>query len=308
MKDKRILSSIAMIATVIIWGLSFISIKVTLNVFPPMTLAVLRFLIAIILLMVILRIKEPGAKINKKDIPMMAMAGFVGVTLYYAFENHGVNLISASAASMIIATIPVFSLIAESFILKTKLTLSKIAGVIFSVVGVYFIVGGNIKELLASSNGLGYLMMLGAVLSWVIYNLITKPLFEKYSQLTIIYYQMIFGTIFLIPFVFFEKTKWNLINTTVTLNVIYLAVFCSAIAYYLYAYALNNLSVTSTSLYLNLSPLVTAVGSYFILQESITKNQIIGGIFVIISVYIVNNKTEIKKETVECIEIKENLT
>ncbi|SHJ99626.1 DMT family transporter [Tepidibacter formicigenes] len=298
MDNKRFYPNIAIIITVILWGLSFISIKVSLEVFPPMTLAAARFIIASGILLAIFKKKEPKTKLEKEDIPKIAMASFIGVTLYYYFENNGVKLTTPSIASLIIATIPIFSLISEAIMFKNKLTLNKIIGVTCSLIGVYFIVGGGLNDL-TSSNGLGYLMMFGAVFSWVIYNMLTKPLFNKYSQLAIVFYQIVFGTIFLIPFTLFEKTNWELLNKSIILNIFYLAVFCSAVAYYLYMYALDNLGASTTTLYLNLSPLVTTIGSYFILHENITKNTIIGGILVIASVYTVNLKISFKKDKIE---------
>lgn len=295
MDNKKIWSSIAIIITVILWGLSFISIKVTVDVLPPMTLALSRFLIASVILTLVIKMKEPKTKLNKKDIPMMAIAGFIGVTLYFFFENNGIKLTTASTASLLIATIPIFSLIAEAIVFKTRLTALKVIGVIVSVAGVYFIVGGNLGKIEASGSFNGYLMMLGAVLSWVIYSILTKPLFKKYSQLAIVYYQTIFGTIFLIPFVVVETTNWSMVSSSIVLNVVYLGVFCSAVGYYLYVKALDYLGVTTSSLYLNIIPLVTVVGSYFILKESINSNQIIGGILVVASVYIVNWKGSTKK-------------
>ncbi|OEF99463.1 hypothetical protein BHF71_09000 [Vulcanibacillus modesticaldus] len=287
MHNNKILALIAILITVILWGLSFISIKISLEVLSPMTLALLRFLISSLILMIIIKMKEPKTKLNRKDIPKMIMAGLVGLTAYYFFENNGIKLITASAAAIIIATIPIFSLVAEAIVYKSKMSTSKVISVLISLVGVYFLVGGNIKELISSGTGMGYLLMFGAVFSWIIYNILTKSLFEKYSQLAIVYYQTIYGTVFFIPFVLFETTDWTGINLTIILNVVYLGIFCSAIGYYLYVYALEYLDVALTSLYLNFIPLVTVIGSFYILNEKINFDQVLGGILIVFSVFIV---------------------
>lgn len=131
-------------------------------------------------------------------------------------------------------------------------------------------------------------MMFGAVLAWVVYTLITKPLFKKYSQLSIVYYQTLFGTVFLLPFVLFEKTNWSLVNSTIILNVLYLGAFCSALGYYLYVYAMDHIGISTSSLFLNLIPIVTTIGGYFILDEKIGFSQIIGGSLVIFAVYLIS--------------------
>ncbi len=98
------------------------------------------------------------------------------------------------------------------------------------------------------------------------------------------------------PFVFFETTNWSLVDNTINFNVIYLGIFCSAIAYYLYIYAMDYLGVSTTSLFLNLLPVVTVIASYFILDERINFYQIIGGALVIFSVYFANTKGRNKEE------------
>lgn len=287
MKKQELLPIISIIFTVIAWGLSFLSIKVALDVIPPMTLGFSRFIIASIFLFAIMKIKEPNTKLNKKDLPLMAIAGLIGVTIYFFFENNGVKILPASTASIVIATIPIFTFVAESIVYKTRLTKLKIASLIISFAGVFFIVDFNFKELSIFGDIKGYLLMLGAVFSWVIYSLVTKPLFGKYSQLAIVYYQAVFGTIFFIPFALFESTNLSMINSSIVLNVLYLGIFCSALGYITYVYAMEHMGVSTSSLYLNILPLVTVIASYFILDEKIVLTQIIGGFLIVLSVYIV---------------------
>lgn len=283
MKQGNLMPIIAIVAAVVMWGFSFLSIKITVAVFPPMTLALLRFLMASVFLLGIIKWQEPQTRLAKQDYPAMALAGIIGITLYFYFQNNGVKLITASAASIIIAIIPIMTLVADTVILKIRLTKQKIWAVILSVVGVCLVVGLDIHW---ADSGLGYLMMFGAAVAWVIYGLITKPLFKKYSQLVIVFYQTIFGTIALIPFVFFEKTNWSQATSAMILHLIYLGVFCSALGYYVYMFALDKLGPNITTLFLNLVPVVAVGAGWFILNERLTLFQIIGGLLVISAVTI----------------------
>lgn len=300
MQRSKILAYFAIFLTVVMWGFSFLSIKISVEVLPPMTLALVRFIIASILLIFVLRRIEPGVKLQKKDMPLMMLAGIIGVTVYFYFENNGVKLITASAASIIVSTIPIFTVVADAIVYKSKMTRKKVMGVLLSVIGVYFVVGGNTSGLKIVGSLSGYFMMFGAALSWVIYSIVTKPLFKKYSQLTITTYQSIFGTLALMPFVFFEEIEWGLMNSTVIWNVAYLGVFCSALAYYFYVYAMDHLGIGISSIFLNLVPVVAVTASYFILNEKIGVNQIFGGMLVIIAVYLASFTTaKIEKEECE---------
>ncbi len=290
MSNKNLLPIILMLISVILWGLSFISIDVVVEVIPPITLGFSRFVVASILLFITKRIKEKETKMSKKDVPLFAVVGFLGVTLYFIFENNGIKFLDASTASLIIATIPIFSLISESIIYKVKITKLKLISILLSFIGVYFVIGGEISSLLQSNQAIGYILMFGAVFSWVAYALATKPLFGKYSQLAIVYYQSLFGTIMFTPFILFETMQWAEITGGIVLNVLYLGIFCSAIGYITYVYAIEKLGIAVSSIYLNAIPLVTVIAGVFILNEEITLYKAVGGILIITSVTAVNVK------------------
>lgn len=289
MEQRKVMGLLAIILTAFMWGLSFLSIKISVDVLAPMTLALSRFVIASIILRIVLKLAEPQTALAKKDYPLMAVAGIVGVTLYFYFENNGVKYTTASAASLIIATIPILTLVADYIFCGNKLSPVKILSVALSTVGVYLIVavdqvdGGNLR---------GNLLMFGAALAWVVYTLVTRPLSEKYSQLAVVTYQTLFGTVALLPFSLMETTHWQQVNTTIILNVVFLGVFCSALGYYLYVYAMDTLGISTVSLFINLIPVVAVAAGYFVLKEPVSLSQIIGGCVIIFSVYLASGQNK----------------
>ncbi|MCL6479384.1 MAG: DMT family transporter [Peptococcaceae bacterium] len=288
----RLLPLLAITLTAIIWGLSFVSIKISVAVIPPMTLALLRFLLASAILVVMLKILEPQARLKKEDVPSLLIAGIIGITLYFFFENNGVKLTTATVASMIIAFIPILTILADYIIFKSPMPPYKIACVLISVVGVYLVVGANITGLNGSGNLRGNLLMMGAALSWVVYSIVTRPIGKRRSQLYIVTYQTIFGTLCLIPFSLLEMDSWQRVSLPVILNVAFLGVFCSALGYYLYVYAMRGLGMGVVSLFINLIPVVTVVSSYFILKETVTLAQMAGGFLIVASVYLTSWRSQ----------------
>ena len=297
MNRTRMLAISAILFTTVLWGLSFVSIKITVAVIPPMTLALLRFLIASVLLIIMLKKLEPDTQLARKDMPLMALAGIIGVTAYFYFENNGVKLTTASAASMIIATIPIFTIVGDCIFFKTPLSLTKLISVVLSVIGVYCIVSVSLQDEVSGSL-LGNLFMLGASLAWVVYSLATRPLSGRYSQLAVVTYQTLFGTLALVPFSILEAGEWQAFNWDIVLHIIYLGVFCSALGYYLYVYAMDILGVGSISLFINLIPVVSVIGGFFILQEPVTALQLLGGAIILFSVYIASSKEKEKKKQI----------
>ena len=286
MNRSHMLGLIAIFSTSVFWGLSFVSIKITVAVLPPMTLALFRFIIASATLMIILKKLEPDTRLLRGDVPVMAVSGLLGVTAYYYFQNTGVKLTTASAASMILASIPILTVVGEFLLFKTKLSVMKIISVILSVGGVYFVAAFSQQESVDSL--LGNLFMIGAAITWVAYTLITRPLSERYSQLAIVTYQFLFGTAALIPFSFFESWQWQAIDSVIIFHLIYLGLFCSALANYLYVYAMGILGVSSAALFINVIPVVAVFSGFIILQEQVNVWQILGGTAILFSVYLAN--------------------
>ena len=280
---------LAIWGTVLFWGLSFVSSKTILNSgVPPMTMVCIRFVIATVVLNLFLRRFDPGARLLKKDILPLAVSGLFGVTIYFFFESRGIKLTSASHASLIIAVIPVITVIAEALIFRTRVSWLTGIGVVLSVVGVVFVVerpGAGGQGVVSVA---GDLFMFGACLSWVIYIILSKNLHQRLSEIAITAYQSLFGTAFLIPLALLEMRQWVPISLVAGLNLAYLALFCSALSNFLYIYALSALGPISVSPYVNLIPVVGVLGGVVLLGEKIVWSQAVGGVVILAGVLLVS--------------------
>ncbi|MDR2767398.1 MAG: DMT family transporter [Treponema sp.] len=277
-------------ACVLFWGFSFISIKIAVRVFPPMTLGALRFAIAIIILGAVKRIRNPRETLAPRDIPLLALSGISGVTLYFFCENNGVALVSASEASIIIGAIPVLTMFVEWIAEKRRRNAGAPAfkarswlGVLLSLAGVALVAGVSIT---LSGNAAGYLFMGGAALSWVAYGFLTKPLFIRHSRSFIVFWQNLFGFLGFIPFALTEFSRWGNPAPGVVLHVLFLAICCSALGYLFYAHALNVLGVSISSVFVNLIPVVAVAAAFVILGERLAPLQWGGAALVLAGVYL----------------------
>ncbi|MDR2259079.1 MAG: DMT family transporter, partial [Treponema sp.] len=167
----------AIILCVLLWGVSFISTKVAIAVFPPMTLGLFRFALALVFLFVIKRKLAPEERLRLRDIPLLCGAGITGVTLYFFCENNGVALVTASEASIITGAIPVLTMAAEwaggrlsrpaaGFFPRERISGGRWLGAAISMAGVWMVAGVSFA---LSGSLLGYAYMGGAALSWVAY-------------------------------------------------------------------------------------------------------------------------------------------
>jgi len=300
----------AVIACVLFWGFSFISIKIAVVFFPPMTLGALRFTLAVVILFFIKRKIAPEEKIEKKDLPLLAGAGICGVTLYFFFENNGVALIPASEASIFVGSIPVITMISEAVWAKIsssrkkekkekieektatndnekrqslffKIVLPGI-GALISLIGVALVAG---VSLALSGTALGYAYMSGACISWVAYCLLTRPLFASHSRIFIVFWQSLVGFVGFLPFTFFEAS-WRMPGLDVWGHLLFLGLFCSALGYWFYVMALEDLGVAKATIFINFIPVVSAIGGFFVLGERLKPLQWFGAALVLAGVYL----------------------
>jgi len=288
----------AIIACVLFWGFSFISIKITVAVFPPMSQGFLRFAIALVFLFVMKQKLAPGEKLKARDIPLLLGAGFLGVTFYFFCENNGIALVTASEASIAIGSIPVLTMIADSLGMKfarnknnslPRIGIRQWIGAFISIAGVWLVAGVSFA---LSGSVLGYIYMAGAAIFWVVYSLLTRPLFSRCSRIYIVFWQSVAGFIGFIPFAIMEFNQWGRPDLPVILHLVFLSVFCSALGYWYYARSLEVLGLSVSAIFINLIPLVTVFFGFFVMGDRLTLLQWLGAVFVIGGVYlsIIQNK------------------
>jgi drug/metabolite transporter (DMT)-like permease len=277
---QKIKAAIFMLLAVIMFGLSFVSIKISMEVFPPISMAFYRFLIACFILYPLMKKISPNETLKKKDLPLMALTGLIGITLYFYLENNGVLRISANDASIIIAMMPVAAAIGERVFLKKRLSLVSIAAIFTSIFGIYLIVGGRLE----GGSSSGYIYMFGAIISFSLFLILTKPLFDHYSDITVTFYQGLFGTLGFLPFLWLDTVRWDLLTPSILFHFLFLAIGCSALGNYFNLIALNHLNVATAAIFMNLVPVFTFIFSYFIFGDTLSLIQIVGATVVIVSV------------------------
>lgn len=294
MGEKKLAHILAVII-MLIWGVSYLSIKVVVAEINPVLTAFYRFLIASIILFTVMKIRYPKEKILKEDRLKMALGGLTGVALYFFFENYSVLFTSASNVAILLSSIPVFTLIAQKVVFKEKMTIPKVLGATLSFVGIVVIIISKEKISLFSKGTIGDIMALAAALTWVVYNIITSKFKGTYKSITITTYQGIWGCLFLAPSLLFSK--FTIPSTKASLNLIFLAVFCSCIAYAMYIYCLEHLGATVITTYINLQPIVSLISAKLLINETISVWQVVGSVIIILGVFLVGfgEKFNLKK-------------
>lgn len=285
-KDNHRSNQIYYISTIfalLIWSTSFIGTKIAYASFSPITLGAARFIIASVVLGMVLIIKKEFIKPHLKDLGMIAISGVLGITLYFTMENIGVNLTTASNAALIVACYPAITALLELFIYKTKLSKYKMLGILVAMAGVYILLHVN-SDANSKNQVIGSIILIATGVVWAFYNFTTRKMINKYPAITLSFYQTVAGTIFFIPLAFVERKQWRVPTGTSLFTLVYLGVLCSVIAFLLYNFGLRKLSSSSAVSLMNLVPIFSVIFSALILHETVSLQQLIGGVIIIAGV------------------------
>ena len=278
-KEHAILVSIV----ALIWGGSFIAVKIGVDNIPPVTLAFFRFAVASPLMLLILAGKRKLIRVSPNEIPWLIVLALTGVTLLYILQFTGIKYTSATNSALLINTNVLFIAIFSWIFLKEAFTYRKLAGVLLAFTGAIFVISKGSLSISPSIKG-DILILLSAI-CWAVYSIVGKKLLDKYDSLSLTTYAFIIGTFLFIPFVY--NDLWGIKITVKEWAVIlYLALLCSVFAYVAWYYALEKADATEVAIFLNLIPLFAMFLAHLVLKEKITIFTLIGAFFILYGIYI----------------------
>ncbi len=213
-------------AALVLWASAFAGIRAGLRAYSPAHLAILRFLVASLLLAMYAGIghfRRPALR----DLPGLVLAGALGITFYNIAINYGETRVTAGAASLLIASVPIWTALLARFILHEKLTALGWLGVLLSFAGIALIASGEGEGIRLS---LQALVILSAALTSSIYMIMQKHYLRRYSALEFTAYSIWFGTLLMLPFGGGFVHTLRAAPVAATLSVIYLGIFPGALA------------------------------------------------------------------------------
>lgn len=281
MKSK---TKVAITAAILFWASAFVGIRAGLHGYSPEGLALLRFMVASLVMGIFYFCARPANSLSLKDKLGLMMVGLIGIGVYNVTLNYGEIAVSSGVASFIIAQSPVLTTAFAVLFLGEKLTLTRVSGFIISLIGVTIIAYGEIGKFELTS---GLIYVLIAMASGSVYNIMQKPYTKKYSAVQTATYIIWGGTLSML--VFLPKMQFDITHADLsyTLIVIYLGIFPAALAYLAWSYTLQNLSVSHAVSYLYLLPFVTAIMGWLVLGEVPAFISIMGALIAVGGVWLV---------------------
>lgn len=258
------------------WAITFVWYKIAYETYRPYEVVFFRLFLAAIVLFAIMLIFRKGEKIAGKDLLHMMGVAFFEPFIYFIGEANAMQYVSSSFASIIIATIPIFAALGAWLFLKEKLTIYVILGVIVSTIGVIVMSFGS-GELRATLIGIMFLTL--AIFGAVGYGIMLRPLTLKYSTLTIVAYQTMFGALYFLP-IFLAVDSRHFLTVEHDLRGIYtiiaMSLFATIGAFVLFTDVIRSLGVARANIFTNLIPVFTVILAYLILGQQIGIRTVLG--------------------------------
>lgn len=303
---KKIIPYLSIITAMLIWAGAGIAVKEALVVFSPLTLIVLRFTLAVLLMLcigLVFRKNEVVGlqKVDRKDLPLFLLGGLFQPFLYFIFETYTYqSFASPTIAEALLSTQPVLAPLFALVLLRERVTRNNIIGIVLSTVGMLMLLLVGADDFVLGSSW-GVLLAILTVSMSVSYSVILRKIPSRYSPLSIVFYVQSFALLLF-------YVVWGgeaLCSGGVELcssgvewcsggvewwrscaAVVYLAVLASVAAFVLFCYTVREIGVTRANVFNNVRPVFTAILMWLIFGEVLPVWKLVGIVVIIVGLFV----------------------
>ena len=301
MNNPKIQGHIAMLFTSLIFA---VNIPLSKNLMPdwmsPLGLTYSRFAFgAMAFWLVSLFLKSE--KVTRKDMGKLFLGSFLGVGINQAAFITGLQMTSATNASIVITITPILAMIISFFILKEPITFKKAGGVVLGLIGVLSII--LTSEIAASGREasiIGDLLCVMSSLSYALFLVLTRGISKRYSSVTIMKWMFLFSALMFLPFGYKDVLSAKIFvegSLVAWSSYMYLLVGATFITYLLIPVAQKQIRPTTIGMYNYLQPLVASYIAIMLGQDTFSWTKLLAALLIFAGVYFVT--TSKSREDIE---------
>lgn len=281
------MTSLLLITAVVLWGLSFVATKLCLPHLTPAEIIAARFLLALPVLLVIVRIKRLSFALLRHQWKTTLACALV-LVVHLVIQVEGMKTTTATNTAWLITTIPVFIVILSYFFLRERITRYQALGMAIAAFGVLLLVSRGKFTSLDFMRSYGDWLVLASAVTWSIYTILGKKLAGSHP-LAVTTAVLALSAIILAPPVLITSglKPFLTLRIETVVALLFLGVFCMALAYWFWAEGLKRKTAGRVGVYLYLEPVSTMIAAPFILSEPITPSLVGGGALVVFGVWLV---------------------
>jgi drug/metabolite transporter (DMT)-like permease len=292
-ENKNFIAYLALAAVCIVWGTTYLVLRIGVTQFPPFLFSMIRFLAAgpILILFMLTIGKAPLP--DRKTLFNQAVCGLLMVTL-------GIS-ISSGVAAIVCSMMPIWTVLINVLFTKDeKPNWLIVLGLAMGLAGIIMIFGEHLTEFSNANYTKGIVLTFAANLCWAIGSIWIKKKNQDSNPFMNAGLQMFFGGLFLIPFSLllddYSKVQWN---NEVIFSLSYMVLIGSVSAYACYSYAIKKLPMTLVSLYAYINPIVAVILGWLILNEKLNFQIALAIMVTVTGIYLVNRGYQLKTNPIK---------
>jgi drug/metabolite transporter (DMT)-like permease len=276
--SARRLAEIAVVLVMVLWAGNFIVVKSALGVLPPVGFTFLRYVLASVTLLALLRWREGSFRLPQGDVRAVALLGVIGFGCYQIIWPIALQSIPAGDSALLIASTPVMvALLAVAAGIDAP-NPAKLVGAVVSFVGVALVIAAGRGLDLGASLG-GDLLTLTAALCWAVYTVFGASILRRHSPLVTTTWAIVAGTLFIAPLGVAQLATSDLsgVGPPAVLAIIYSGTIAAGVATVVVFHGVKLLGPTRVSALQSLVPALAVVMAAVFLGEAVRPGQLIGG-------------------------------
>ena len=296
MKNYKL--TLAILTVAIVWGTTFLSIRVAVETIPAWFVAGIRQFLAGIIMLMILLFRKEFKWIGWKNLGYQIIFSTLMLVIANGMTTVAEETVTSSLASLMSACSPIAVFLGSVAFGLQKFSFRALIGIILCFSCILFIFWDGLNDLANPDYLIGIIFLFAAILGWASGTIFTKKLNLQSKNITLnLFYQFIFAGVVQLCFAFLFSESYNFENWSIKSisAMLYLAVFGSVAAFFAFHYALTKISPVQVSILAYINTIISIFLSWLILDEKISAKFIIAAVLIIAGVFIINYNSELFK-------------
>ena len=290
--NKNTTAHLALLLTNLFFAINLSTVKhlTSLQLAKPFGINVVRVGVSVILFWLLYLLKPVPVKIKKQDRMRFVWCALTGIAINQLLFLKGLSLTYPIHASLLMLTTPILIVFIASWVLKEKIGIFKIAGLVLGIAGAMVLILAKNNTAKADDVIWGDILIITNAVSYTVYFILVKPLMLKYDAMVIIRWIFTIGFFMVLPFGWTEFTEIRWIDFTAVdfLSMALIVVTGTFLAYLFNIYGIKILGASAAGFYIYTQPFFATAIAMIFLKEELQLYKVIAAILIFTGVYLTN--------------------
>jgi drug/metabolite transporter (DMT)-like permease len=270
----------------VMYGTSYVAARIALGSLPPATLALVRLLLAIALLVALAPRGRPGPRRAPADRARIASMGILGFTAAYALAHWGVNLSTVTNAALLIVVEPIAVIALSPLVLGERPGRTEAAGAALALFGTVLVVLNGVPGLTRhiAPHWQGDALLVLSGVAFASYTLIGRDVLARHPPFAVTLWSLVWGAVATVPFAAAEWVGREGIAVTpaAIAATLYLGLVISGAGYLVWNWAIQRVEAPHAAVFLTIQPVVGACLGVLLLGEPFGPFTLVGGALIVV--------------------------